>query len=269
MKSAFVCFSFLAIVAMIVPISLAGTIDYTDPANNPTAQTWRPVPEDFPLPPDFPIGEMPYGSGNDNDPENGEPIYVPFPQNPTEFNNPYGSEPPTAHGEPGWEWEWTEGWGGNPPIITWHFEGMDPENPNETTTMTLAIPNNPENNPYKEITWSIISDKAPKLGENGFFVSVDTTGSNHPYTVSNPMPQPGPIQLGGGSSDGGAWYQYNGVIRIEPNPEYEYLTFEFFECTNIAEIKVQTVCVPVPEPGMLALLVSAGIGVAVLRRRRG
>ena len=260
MKRVFTCFSLFAITALIISPVFASTIDYTDPANNPTGQVWAALPSMFPIPEG--TTEFPVSSGPSED-----PIDI----LPNEDNNPYGTA--IAHAGPGWEFEWTQMIPDDPmagfilALNTWHFEGLEPENPNEIGTITIEIPNNPENNPLKEITWSLISDKAPKLNDDGHMVSVDAVGPCPPYSVSYPMPQPGPLQLGTTSSDGGVWYEYRGVIQIEPNPEMEYLTFEFYECTNILKLTIDTVCVPVPEPCTLALLIS-GFGLLMVTRRR-
>ena len=268
MKRVLVFFSFLVIATMIAPLCFAG-FDYTNPANHPTYQTWVPaegtIPSEFPT---TPPTELPYGSGDTG-------TYIPWPQYPTETDNLYPNPEsgPTASSGDGWEWEWTEGWGtegsGNDePIVTWHFDGVDPEDPLEVTTLRFDIPNYPAANPLKEIIWTMVSDKAPKNNVEGFQVTVVAGGAAGSYGVSYPIPQPGPIQLGGASSDGGIWYRYSGVIQIMPNPEFETLSFDIYECTNIAEVTIQTVCVP--EPGTITLLFSAGLGLVlvVIRRRR-
>ena len=57
-----------------------------------------------------------------------------------------------------------------------------------------------------------------------------------------------------------------GLIEIRPNPEAEWITFDFVPSTNIEEIVIYTVCT-VPEPLTVTVL---GLGcLGVLRRRRG
>jgi len=66
--------------------------------------------------------------------------------------------------------------------------------------------------------------------------------------------------------DASAWYTYNGMIEIQPNPDGEWLTFELVDSTNIEEIVIKTICMP--EPATLALLGAGGLAMALVRRRR-
>ncbi len=130
-------------------------------------------------------------------------------------------------------------------IPTWHIS--DPLG----GTLTIKVPNNPDPDLYKLVFWQITADK-----------SVTPTGdppTTDPPGTSLPTGLPA-IRWGAGT-----WYTYNGLIRIEPNPEFETITFQLVESTNISEIVVNTVCVP--EPGCLGLLAAGAVVVGIGRRR--
>jgi hypothetical protein len=167
-------------------------------------------------------------------------------------------------------WETDNMFPGGPPTMTiTNCDGIEefPEGPTgqPTTawhigpgggTVTLTIPNNPDENLYKLIFWQMTADK-----------SATPTGdppSAGPGDVSHP-PSGIPSTQHPYSGDDGPWYTYNGLIKLSPNPEKETVTWDLAECTSITEIVVKTVCMP--EPATLAL-VAAGAGLAVLRRRR-
>jgi hypothetical protein len=119
--------------------------------------------------------------------------------------------------------------------------------------LTIWVPNNPDENLKKLIFWQVTSDKSPTPTGTGPSATTPSgsTGTN--------LPAPYP-QIQHGSTP---WYTYNGLIEIVPNPEGEWITFDFVESTNIEEIVIKTICVP--EPGTLALL---GIGGLLLRKRK-
>jgi hypothetical protein len=119
--------------------------------------------------------------------------------------------------------------------------------------LTIWIPNNPDPNLEKLIFWQVTSDKSPTPTGTG--PSVTTPGGATGTNLPAPYPQ---VQY-----PGTTWYTYNGLIRVVPNPEGEWITFDFVVSTNIEEIVINTVCIP--EPATLSLLTLGGL--ALLRRR--
>lgn len=223
-----------------------------EPDTHSTGQRWDPQP---------PQGAVPPQPG-DPLPE-GEPLPSEvFP--PTDSENPFG-EGSVSLGE-GWEFEWSNPPGTNPndpfePIPTWHYNGI------ETGTMCISIPNSPEQRPMKYIWYAITADKAPSDAARP--VNVGTTydpplEGGCDVTVTW-VPEAYVSEQIGGSADGDVWYRYEGMAKIEPNPQSETLTFTIVNCTNIADIEVRTVCVP--EPATMAVVGIGGLMILLKRKR--
>ena len=150
---------------------------------------------------------------------------------PVEFHNPYGN--PQIVWPQGTTMQTIPDWNGKY-INTWHIGGPE----GSFSPLSIWIPNNPDENLVKKILWQMTSDKSP-------------TPTGAPPTTDPPgtsMPDPYPT-VGYPHSE---WYSYNGLIEIRPNPRGEWLTFNLAQSTNIAEIVIDTVCIP--EPATLALL---------------
>jgi len=171
---------------------------------------------------------------------------MPFEPFATESNNPYG----WAH--------ITE-----TPPVTWPDPIQGPEGPEIINTLhidqngpfTIWVPNNPNPNDIKLIFWQMTSDKSPTPTGTGPTATTPdgTTGTNMP----SPYPQ---VQHPNDN-----WYTYNGLIAIQPNPEGEWITWDLVESTNIEEIVIKTICMPIPEPAIIGLL---GLGLAALVTRK-
>jgi len=161
------------------------------------------------------------------------------------YMNPFGEASATLAGT--WDYEVIDGpKEGQGPIPTWHVG--EPGG-----SLVIKIPNNPNGGDVKQVFWQITSDK-----------SVTPQGSpptsNPPGTASTPYPHvQWPV---------GTWYTYNGLLTIRPNPASETITFDLVPSTNISEIVVKTVCISVPEPGTLALLGMAAVGLLAYAWRR-
>ncbi|MBN2584139.1 MAG: PEP-CTERM sorting domain-containing protein [Planctomycetes bacterium] len=167
------------------------------------------------------------------------------PYEPFEQVNPYG--------EPYIEWPATaelvevEDWTGIT-ITTWHIGGE----PGQLSEIRIWIPNNKEENLYKLLHWQMTTDGSPT--PTGDPPVTDPPGTSLP--TGNPR-----------GALGGNWYVYDGLIRIVPNPEGEWLTFTMVTCAHIEEIVIRTVCV-VPEPTTMGLTAAGGLLLAMWRRRR-
>ena len=116
--------------------------------------------------------------------------------------------------------------------------------------LSIWVPNNPDPNLRKLIFWQVTSDKSP-------------TPTGSPPTTTPPgaslptgLPQIQHPNL--------PWYTYNGLLEIIPNPDGEWIHFDFVVSTNIEEIVIKTICIP--EPATFGLMILGGL--AMLRRRR-
>jgi len=121
-----------------------------------------------------------------------------------------------------------------------------------TVPVSIWIPNSPDPNLFKLVFWQMTSDKSP------------TPTGNPPTT--NPPGTSEPTGIPQIQHDASLWYTYNGMNKIIPNPDGEWLTFELVDSTNIEEIVIKTICMP--EPATLALLGAGAVLTLVVRRRR-
>jgi hypothetical protein len=171
---------------------------------------------------------------------------LPLEPYPTHSNNPFGQ--PGITETPPVSWEWIQGPEGPAIIQTLHIDQSGP--------FTIWVPNNPNPNDVKYVFWQITSDKSPTPTGTGPSATTPEgfTGSNLP----SPYPQ---IQH---TNDN--WYSYNGLIAIRPNPIGEWITWNLVESTNIEEIVIKTVCMPIPEPMTIGLL-GIGLVALVLKKR--
>ena len=166
---------------------------------------------------------------------------LPYPHTmPFEVDNPWGDPELTViNGNyPDWV-AGTDPTGGE--IPTWHIgpDGLD-------GGIDILVWNDPTPRDQKIIYIQITSDKAPGP------TSPTVPGGTTTYPQS-------PWQIGGTP-----YYVYTAQIDLPFNPPYEWIHYDFPESTNIAEIVIDTLCIP--EPMTLALL---GVGaVALIRRRR-
>ncbi len=174
--------------------------------------------------------------------------------------------------------DWAGGWQRYTPGTTtqaWEFgngRGPDTHNPYGTAvinivggqniegllnfqgpgSVSLHIPNSPIDNPFKLIFIQVTSSKAlngPPIIEA-------------PGTITT---KPGPTIYG----EGGTFYTYTWVTRIERNPNFEHITLNFYEGTNVEEIVIDTICT-VPEPGSMVAMFSGLVGLVGfgIRRRK-
>jgi len=157
------------------------------------------------------------------------------------WGNPPGTKTPVRWHNPG----------NQPPGFTPRGAqpGFDPDGPGSTGVNTwkvtepgggfdLFLPNYINDNPLKIIQLQVTSDQPP-LGPP----------TSSPPASSSTLTG----TMGHGPSQGGAWVNYNYVMTIQPNPDFEIVSVSFPVGTDIGEIDVRTNCT-VPEPGTAALL---------------
>jgi hypothetical protein len=160
---------------------------------------------------------------------------------PSHWNNPFG--PPAPFNPVGASPQFEPNGPGLTGVWTWHVDttggGFD-----------LPIPNDPKDRPLKMIQLQYTSDRA----------SLGAPTTNPPGTAAA-----GGVAGHGPSSDGDAWYTYEWLISISPNPASEVISVRFPASANIGEVDVATICYT-PEPATLSLLALGGL--LVLRRKR-
>jgi len=177
---------------------------------------------------------------------------------PTTDGNPYGYPvvqldvyvPPGVTGTGYWEWEEVLGPDGETNIVTWHYNG----DAGTQGKVTITIPNNKDENLYKDLFYQVTADGSISPTGDGPFT--EPAGSSQPlpsgYESAHQWPN-------------SSWYTWTGYMRIVPNPEEETFTFYVVPCTNIGEIVIDTVCAP--EPASVGLLLFGAAGLLVRRRR--
>lgn len=135
------------------------------------------------------------------------------------------------------------------PIETIHIGDYDTPSDPIGGGIDIVICNNPLEGSRKVIHIQVTSDK----------------GYTGPMT-SSPSGTFTPGASGG--YPGTSWYTYEATIDIPYNPPYEVVHIDFPDSTDISEIVVKTICVPVPEPSTLALGFCGLVGAVVLFRKR-
>ena len=113
-------------------------------------------------------------------------------------------------------------------------------------THSIQIHNKPSDGIRKEVWVQVTSSGAP--------ISVGS-----PAAGSSTTPHPH-ADLGGG------WAVYPYLVTIPGNPAMEYIEIDFEPCTWIEEIIIHTRCVPIPEPGVMAIF--GLVGLLFLRKRK-
>jgi len=150
---------------------------------------------------------------------------------PERWNNPFG--PPTDFQPVGATPAFDPNGPGLTGVNTW-LVGL------EGGGFSLTVPDDPIPRPLKVIHLQYTSDKS---------------SSNAPGTIP-----PGSASAGGvAGHPPSAYYTYEWLLYIQPNPPSETINVSFPAGTHIGEVEVATICVP--EPSTLVLL---GIGAASL-----
>lgn len=133
-------------------------------------------------------------------------------------------------------------WGVDPGLhlegSTWH---VGPPNGKHS----IQIHNDPNEGIRKEV-WVQVTSTAPPI----------SVGS--PAAGSSTTPHPH-------HDWGGGWGTYPYLVTIPGNPALEYIEIVFEFCTWIEEIDIHTRCVPIPEPGLIAVL---GLPALLFLRKR-
>jgi hypothetical protein len=170
----------------------------------------------------------------------GNPAYPEIDENP--YGEPWLVFEGTDQGLDGVEWVEEPGPREGETTTGWHI--ADPAG----GKITITVFNDPKPGIFKEVFIQLTSTKTPPPG--------GVTGSP-PGTTTSPFPHTQwPVDN---------WYTYNYLMTIPDNPAVETITIELPYSTIVGEIVVSTRCVPIPEPGLLAL---SGLGLLVFLRKR-
>jgi hypothetical protein len=167
---------------------------------------------------------------------------------PDDYENPYGTPLLTMSPETSWE-----GWGvlGNPTwdgtLTSWHVGGTDP------AKHSIQIHNNPDPDGVRKEVWVQVTSTAPPISVGG-----------QPGHGATTTPYPGTTL--GTDATGATWYVNPYLVTFPGNPSMEYIEIWFEPCTWVEEIIIDTRCVPIPEPGVMAIFGLAGL--LLLRKRK-
>lgn len=131
------------------------------------------------------------------------------------------------------------------------------DGPQGGSVVTVELPNFVDQLPEKHmrVHLSWLGDLPPEIVEIIGVSDVDGTGAGSATHVGSSGI--GPITPAGS-------YQYHDWL-LEPNPDWESITIDVPEGTELMRVTLDTVSIP--EPGTVGLL-AAGAGLMLLRRRR-
>ncbi len=160
------------------------------------------------------------------------------------YENPYGEplltmDPVDAFEgwgtEPGWDESYT----------TWHVKGSG--------IHQIQIHNKPDPDGVRKEVWVQVTSSTPPISVGG-----------QPGHGATSTPFPGATL--GTDPTGLTWSVSPWLVTFPGNPSMEYIVIQFEPCTWIEEIVIHTRCVPVPEPGVMAIFGLAGL--LFLRKRK-
>jgi hypothetical protein len=155
------------------------------------------------------------------------------------YENPYGV--PTLDMIPEDAFElWGTDPGYDETYTSWHVGGSG--------VHQIQIHNKPDPDGIRKEVWVQVTSSTPPISVGGQ-PGHGATGTPHPSH-----------DLGGG------WGVHPWLVTFPGNPSMEYIVIQFEPCTWIEEIIIHTRCVPVPEPGVMAILGFSGL--LFLRKRK-
>ncbi len=95
-------------------------------------------------------------------------------------------------------------------------------------------------------------------------VSLTIIDQGQPGHGASTTPYPGATL--GTDPSGNTWSVNPYLVTFPGNPSMEYIVIQFVPCTCIEEIIIHTRCVPIPEPGVMAIFGLSGL--LFLRKRK-
>ncbi len=144
----------------------------------------------------------------------------------------------------GWGEQEAPSWDGT--LTSWHVGGDQPGK------QAIQIHNKDSDGIRKEV-WVQVTSTSPPISVGG--------QPGHGATTT-----PGAPVLLGTDPTGATWSVNPYLVTFPGNPPMEYIEIWFEPCTWIEEIIIHTRCVPIPEPGTMAVLGLAGL--LFLRKRK-